>query len=109
LFEINHRFGEVSSELLVCMVSRGWNHNKHCYSLDFTMCESPVTRVDSRTQRGSNGLSWFGLSGPYVQQQMILVFKSTQNRRVTTRSVRDLAGDRSVLILGSSAVRSPPC
>jgi hypothetical protein len=23
LFEINHRFGEVSSELLVCMVSRG--------------------------------------------------------------------------------------
>jgi hypothetical protein len=45
-------------------------------------CVFLVARVDSRAQeshRRRNGLSWFGLLGPYIQQLMILILKSTQN------------------------------
>jgi hypothetical protein len=75
------------------LVSWGQNRGKHCYSSGVTDCVSSVARVDSRTQRtkrGCNGLSWFGLSGPNIQQQMILVFKSTQNMGVIIECKREI-------------------
>ena len=45
---------------------------------------SPVARVDSGTQESRRGdaIVYLGLGqfGPYVQQLMILILKSTQNR-----------------------------
>jgi hypothetical protein len=75
-------------------------------------CGSLVARVDSRRQRtthnGRNDLSWFGLSGPYVQQFDDPCIQRALKIEGTPECKRDLAGDHSVLILGSSAVRSLP-
>jgi hypothetical protein len=86
---------------------RGRNHGKHCCS---RWCQSACLRRLGWTQEYKNHKGdttvypGSGQSMPYVQQLMIHILKSTQNRRVTTEckgKKRDLVGDLSVLILGS--------
>ena len=62
----------------------------------------------SKTQGRHSGLSWFGLSRPYIQQFGVLRVQEHPSRGVTTEENGELVEDRSVLSYGSLAVRFLP-